>query len=97
MAVTTIMKVSVSFIQRNRVAIDDSFSSKVVCIRHNSRQLYLTTSDTYMCHEAFSFIMSIPAMSLRDKFCVSRKDGGEYVHPMGENSMAMSKPLLGAR
>jgi len=37
--------------------------------------------------------MSLPAMSLGDWFCMSRKGGtgrGKLVHPEGENSMAMS-------
>jgi len=38
-------------------------------------------------------MMSLPAMSLELKFCVSRKGGtggGEWVHPKGANSMAAS-------
>ena len=38
-------------------------------------------------------MMSLPAMSLGLRFCVSRKDGtggGGWVHPKGENSMATS-------
>jgi len=37
--------------------------------------------------------MSLPAMSLGLRFCVSRKgqtEGGGWVHPKGANSMAMS-------
>ena len=37
--------------------------------------------------------MSLPAMSLGLRFCVSRKDrtgGGGWVHPKGANSMVMS-------
>ena len=48
--------------------------------------------------------MSLPAMSLGDGFCVRRKDDmgeeGGWVHPNGENSMAISdwswvKEMLG--
>ena len=38
-------------------------------------------------------MMSLPARSLGLRFCVSRKGGtggGEWVHPKGANSMAMS-------
>ena len=57
-----------------------------------------------MCNETFSFMMSYLAMSLGDRFCVSRKGGtggGGWVHPKGANSMAISgfaceKPLVGA-
>ena len=38
-------------------------------------------------------MMSLPAMSLGLRFCVSRKGGtggGGWVHPMGANSMAVS-------
>ena len=38
-------------------------------------------------------MMSLPAMSLGLRFCVSRKGGtggGGWVHPKGENSMATS-------
>jgi len=38
-------------------------------------------------------MMSLPAMSLGLRFCVSRKDGtgvGGWVHPKGANSMAAS-------
>ena len=38
-------------------------------------------------------MMSHPAMSLGDRFCDSRKGGtggGGWVHPEGENSMAVS-------
>ena len=44
-------------------------------------------------HETFSFMMSLPAMSLGLRFCVSRKGGtggGGCVHPKGANSMAMA-------
>jgi len=43
--------------------------------------------------ETFSFIMSLPAMSFGDRFCLSRKGrtgGGGWVHPQGANSMAVS-------
>ena len=38
-------------------------------------------------------MMSLPAMTSRDRFCVSRKggtEGGGWVHPKGANSMAAS-------
>ena len=47
----------------------------------------------YIRHETFSFMMSLPAMSLGLRFCVSRKGGtggGRWVHPKGANSMAAS-------
>ena len=47
----------------------------------------------YIRHETFSFMMSLPAMSLGLRFCVSRKGGtggGGWVHPKGANSMAVS-------
>jgi len=64
----------------------------------------LPTNDAYMCHETFSFMMSYPAMSLEDGFCMSRMGGtgrGGWVHQKGANSMAMSglgceRPLAGA-
>jgi len=51
------------------------------------------TRSAHKCHETFSFMMSLPAMSLGLRFCVSRKGrtgGGGWVHPKGANSMAMS-------
>ena len=45
----------------------------------------------YIRHETFSFMMSLPAMSLGLRFYVSRKGGtggGGWVHPKGANSMA---------
>ena len=45
------------------------------------------------CHETFSFMMSLPTMSLGLRFCASRKGGtggGGWVHPKGSNSMATS-------
>jgi len=47
----------------------------------------LTTNDAYMCHENFSFMMSLPAMSLGGRFYMSRKGKtGErgWVYPHGE-------------
>jgi len=47
----------------------------------------------YIRHETFSFMMSLPAMSLRLRFCMSRKcgtGGGGWVHSKGKNSMAAS-------
>ena len=39
-----------------------------------------------MCHD-----QEFQAMSLGDRFCMSRKTGGGgWVHPMGETCMAMS-------
>ena len=51
----------------------------------------------YNRHETFSFMMSLPAMSLGLRFCVSRKggrEGGGWVHPKGANSMAASGLVL---
>ena len=53
----------------------------------------LPASDALRCHETFSFMMSHPAMSLRDRLCASRKGGaggGGWVHLEGANSMAVS-------
>jgi len=53
----------------------------------------LPTNDAYMRHEIFSFMMSYPARTLGDRFCVSRKGGtggGGWMHLKGANSMAMS-------
>ena len=58
----------------------------------------------YLQRETFSFMMSHPAMSLRDRLCASRKGGaggGGWVHPKGANSMAefglsFERPLVGA-
>jgi len=55
-----------------------------------------------MHRKIFRFMMSYLAMSLRDRFCVSRKGetgGGGWVHLKSTNSMAMSglacnKPLV---
>jgi len=47
---------------------------------------------THICCETFSFMMSHPAMSLGDRFCMSRKGGtggGEWVHLKGANRMAV--------
>ena len=47
----------------------------------------------HKCHETFSFMMSLPAMSLGLRFCMSRNGGtggGGWVHPKGANSMAAS-------
>ena len=47
----------------------------------------------YIHHETFSFMMSLPTMSLGLRFYVSRKGGtggGGWVHPKGANSMAAS-------
>ena len=47
---------------------------------------------------AFSFNMSLPAMSFGDRFCMSRKGGtggGGWLHLKGANSMAT--PVLGSR
>ena len=49
-------------------------------------------------------MMSLPAMSFGDRYCVSRKGrtgGGGWVHPKGANSVGMSvlnfrKTLVGA-
>ena len=35
----------------------------------------LRAHSRYICHETFSFMMSLPAMSLGLRFCVSRKGG----------------------
>ena len=58
----------------------------------------------YLQRETFSFMMSHPAMSLRDRLCASRKGGaggGGWVHPKGANSMAafglsFERALVGA-
>ena len=53
----------------------------------------LPANDALRCHETFSFMMSHPAMSLRDRLCASREGGaggGGWVHPKGANSMAVS-------
>ena len=53
----------------------------------------LPTNDCKSRHEIFSFMMSHPAISLGDRFCVSRMGrtgGGGWVHPKGANSMATS-------
>jgi len=58
----------------------------------DDRQLFRAYSG-YICHEIFSFMMSLLAMSLGLRFCVSRKGGtggGGWVHPKGANSMAAS-------
>ena len=47
----------------------------------------------YIRHDTFSFMMSLPAMSLGLRFGVSRKGGtggGGWVHTKGANSMAAS-------
>ena len=64
----------------------------------------LPTNDCKTRHETFTFMMSHPAMSLRDRLCASREGGaggGGWVHPKGANSMAVSglsfeQPLVGA-
>ena len=64
----------------------------------------LLANDALRCHETFSFMMSHPAMSLRDRLCASREGGaggGGWVHPKGANSMAafglsFERPLVGA-
>ena len=41
----------------------------------------------------YVFMMLLPAISLGDGFCMSRKgrtEGGDLVHPKGEYSMAVS-------
>jgi len=74
------------------------------CGNHYPRILTSLTNVAYMRHETFSFMMSYLAMSLGDRFHMSRKGGtggGGWVHPKGANSMTMSelaceKPLVGA-
>ena len=73
-----------------------------------SRHLHLLNplrpNVAYLQRETFSFMMSHPAMSLRDRLCASRKGGaggGGWVHPKGANSMAafglsFERPLVGA-
>ena len=64
----------------------------------------LRSNVAYLQRETFSFMMSHPAMSLRDRLCASRKGGaggGGWVHPKGANSMAafglsFERPLVGA-
>ena len=51
----------------------------------------------YIRHETFSFMMSLPAMSLGLRFCVSRKGGtgvGGWVNLKVANSMAASGLVL---
>ena len=55
----------------------------------------LTTDNICMRHESFSVRMSLLVIPFEDRFCVSRKGGiggGRWVHPKGENSVAMSGP-----
>ena len=64
----------------------------------------LRSNVAYLQRETFSFMMSHPAMSLRDRLCASRKGGaggGGWVHPKGANSMAafglsFERPSVGA-
>ena len=62
---------------------------------YTSFKLKLFRADSgYIRHETFSFMMSLLAMSLGLRFCVSRKGGtggGGWVHPKGANSMAVSE------
>ena len=49
---------------------------KMCCIGvKNSVVNPLPTNDCKSLYETFSFMMSHPALSLRDRFCVSRKAG----------------------
>jgi len=51
----------------------------------------LSTNDAYMHCETFSLMMSYPAMSLGNRFCISRKGrsgGGGWVHLKGANDMS---------
>jgi len=55
--------------------------------------VYLTLSWLMMPNSIMRFssiMMSLPAMSIGDRFCVNRKDwigGGGWVHPQGKRSM----------
>ena len=63
---------------------------------HLPKKLFMAHS-TYMHCETFSFMMSHPAMSLGDRFCVSRKGrtrGGGWVHLKFANSVAVERPWL---
>ena len=53
---------------------------------------------SHTCHKISSFMVSLPIMSLADRFCMSRKggtEGGRWVYPKGENSIAISGLGLG--
>ena len=53
----------------------------------------LPTNGAYVRHEIFSFMMSYLAVSLGDRFCMSRTGwtgGGGWVHLKGANNMGMS-------
>ena len=59
----------------------------------NSSGYLFRAHSGYICHETFSFMISLPAVSLGLRFCVNRKGGtrgGGWVHPKGANSMAAS-------
>jgi len=54
-------------------------------------------ADLRIRHENFSFMMSLPAIFLGLRFCISRKGGtrgGGWVHPKGANNMAASGLVL---
>ena len=57
-------------------------------------------NDAIWRHETFSFMMSHPAMSLRDRLCVSRKGGareGGWVHrSMAASGLSFEQPLVEA-
>ena len=72
---------------------------------HQFQQSYLTLLGpcAYRCHE--TSMMSLPAESFGDRFCmnrISRAEGSGWVHPKGANCMAASglscrKALVGTR
>ena len=82
----------------------------LVCVSYDNTALLsacispLRPNVAYLQRETFSFMMSHPAMSLRDRLCASREGGaggGGWVHPKGANSMAafglsFERPLVGA-
>ena len=53
----------------------------------------LPTIDAYMHHDTFGFMISYPAMSLGDRFCMSRKVGQGEV---GGAPKGCKQPLAGA-
>ena len=65
-----------------------SAQTSTVCITHHAA---LNATAYIVCVK--QSVMSLPAISLGDWFSVSRKGGqgevGWYIHPKGENSMAV--------
>ena len=93
--------------QSTQFSLVPSYQEEGLAARLSKRWLEvnpLPTNDCKTRHETFTFMMSHPAMSLRDRLCASREGGaggGGWVHPKGANSMAVSglsfeQPLVGA-